>query len=197
MSRKKTNRYFYSYKAKKHIWIEGISEWDVAFFLEFHKIYTTWESQPATFTLVAPNGQEFGYTPDFIAKQENSKKHLVIEAKTLGHQLSKDDQNLLSYCFSKHHHEHFVHWTKEDLGSEQELDNYKILYPYLKIEPETIISLNKLNQICDGVNTFGELRDVLLENGINDNVAFSLAAHKFIIFDLDTPLTDCSIVRLS
>lgn len=194
-SRRKYTYYFYAYKAKGNIWLEGISEFIIALYLEFNDDILKFQSQPGTFQFLDDLGEPFSYTPDFIAFDVRQRMHLIIEAKTEYYQMSSENQMLLTHCFNQHHNARFVHMTEKDIGSECKRENHKLLHDYKKISPTQFLSLAVIKLLCGDVITFSDFRLCLIENDFDEALAYSFLAHKLAVFDFDKPLTDNTMVK--
>lgn len=194
-SRRKYTYYFYAYKAKGNIWLEGISEFIIAYYLEFNDDILKLQSQPSTFTFSDHLGKQFTYTPDFIAFDIKKMVHLIIEAKTDAYQMTLEEQALLSHCFSKYPNTEFIHLAPCDIGPKERLDNYKLLHAYKKISPTQFLSMQGVKYLCGDALTFSDFRLRLIENDFNDALAYSFLAHKLATFDFDIPLTDKTMVE--
>lgn len=194
-SRKKTTQYFYSHKSGAHLWVEGTSEVDTALILEFDDNTLTYNEQNYTFVLRDLDGNTFSYTPDFISVELSVYDHVVIEAKTDCYQMSEEDIALLRWAFETQHNKKFVHIVPTQLCSPERLENYRKLYPYMRMCPTQKLPLTTAKILCGDALTFSDFRSALLKHHIDDSYAFAYLAHRFAKFDFDIPLTDETIVE--
>jgi len=194
-------RYIYSFKNRRHIWLNGTFEKDVALHYEFNDHIIRYQEQPISLRYYDLEGELRRYTTDFLCHTfDRLEPHQFIEAKKKEFTYATDFKVLMR-CARKHlrnkHKRPLKVVTEEDIVSPQCLTNYKRFYHYKRVPSEKFLSLTKLRNWTGDTLCLYDLRDCLRLRGFQESIAYSLIAHLHVRVDFNQPINDESWIEVA
>jgi hypothetical protein len=194
-------RYIYSHKNKKHIWLNGGFEAQVALSFEFDDNIQRYKSQPVSIAYHDKKNQLCRYTFDFLTESyairkpfnfhEAKQKRFSETQKAL--ELFRNVRNHLSKTVKIP----FVVTTEEDIAQGQLLTNYKRIYHYKRIPAQSYVSKSQLSKWMGKTFNLDDFRGCLRSKGFAEPVSFSFLAHQLVRGDLSKPSSDEMLLEIA
>jgi hypothetical protein len=185
--------YFPTTKNQNSLYFESFLELAALLHYENDATIVFMNSQPSSFSLMIGN-RKTRYSPDIMLKHVTGKI-TYVEVKPAD-ELSKPDtekkHDAIEHALKKLDRE-FVTFSDENISRER-LTNLELLYQgasvYNDIEPK----LDEAISLLPTTVSIGEAIQHLSSAGIHNNVLHYLLYHFYFVVDLDTPISNDSIM---
>lgn len=179
---------------KRPVHWEGAIERDYFFLLEIDPDVISYHEQPLKIEYVL-EGKKHRYTPDLLVERRDRRQLVEVTLRRKVAKREAEFRTIAAVC-ARHGYE-FVVVTEEQIRLQPRLNNVKLLWRYSRtsITPQHQIACQEYFS-GRGEATFADLMTFFATKGIGKQVAYGLLYHGLLDFDVMSPLTPESLVRL-